>query len=309
LIRGQLAELRRRGTPADVLVNVTNDGWFWGSGMLDLGTLGGSYSWAYGVNDAGQVVGESYLAGNLELHAFVWSATTGMVDLGTLGGTASGGRVNNLGQVTGVSFLTGDDSLSRLPLDAWWRRQTDLGTLGGDSSEGTGINDSGQVVGWASHSRHMRSSARFRAPAPPDDQSRPLGGTPPAAATPSTTPVRSWGGRKPQHNSTRCDLERRGRISSPFRAGHGLWALRHTAWLPVHAASPKAMVSGDFDGNGLDDLAIDFSSLGVWLYMNQATWLSLHASSPTLMAVGDLDNSGRDDLMLSFRLWHLGMEE
>lgn len=36
LIRGQLAELRRRGTPADVLVNVTNDGWFWGSGMLDL---------------------------------------------------------------------------------------------------------------------------------------------------------------------------------------------------------------------------------------------------------------------------------
>jgi len=36
LIRGQLRELRRRGTPADVLVNVTNDGWFWGSSMLDL---------------------------------------------------------------------------------------------------------------------------------------------------------------------------------------------------------------------------------------------------------------------------------
>ena len=36
LIRGQLASLRRRGTPADVLVNVTNDGWFWGTSMLDL---------------------------------------------------------------------------------------------------------------------------------------------------------------------------------------------------------------------------------------------------------------------------------
>jgi apolipoprotein N-acyltransferase len=36
LIRGQLATLQRRGTPADVLINVTNDGWFWGSGMLDL---------------------------------------------------------------------------------------------------------------------------------------------------------------------------------------------------------------------------------------------------------------------------------
>lgn len=36
LIRGQLAELARRGTPADALVNVTNDGWFWGTAMLDL---------------------------------------------------------------------------------------------------------------------------------------------------------------------------------------------------------------------------------------------------------------------------------
>jgi apolipoprotein N-acyltransferase len=36
LVRRQLAELARRGTPADVLVNVTNDGWFWGSSILDL---------------------------------------------------------------------------------------------------------------------------------------------------------------------------------------------------------------------------------------------------------------------------------
>jgi apolipoprotein N-acyltransferase len=35
LIRGQVTELTRRGTPPDVLVNLTNDGWFWGSGMLD----------------------------------------------------------------------------------------------------------------------------------------------------------------------------------------------------------------------------------------------------------------------------------
>jgi apolipoprotein N-acyltransferase len=36
LVRRQLAELRRRGTPADVIVNVSNDGWFWGSSILDL---------------------------------------------------------------------------------------------------------------------------------------------------------------------------------------------------------------------------------------------------------------------------------
>ncbi len=36
LIRRQVVELAGRGTPADVLVNVTNDGWFWGTSILDL---------------------------------------------------------------------------------------------------------------------------------------------------------------------------------------------------------------------------------------------------------------------------------
>jgi len=36
LVRSQLRELSRRGTPADVIVNVSNDGWFWGSAILDL---------------------------------------------------------------------------------------------------------------------------------------------------------------------------------------------------------------------------------------------------------------------------------
>src|SRR4029079_4400900 len=36
LIRGQLTRLDREKSPADVLINVTNDGWFWGTGMLDL---------------------------------------------------------------------------------------------------------------------------------------------------------------------------------------------------------------------------------------------------------------------------------
>ncbi len=35
-VRRQLVELERRGTPADVLVNLTHDGWFWGSSILDL---------------------------------------------------------------------------------------------------------------------------------------------------------------------------------------------------------------------------------------------------------------------------------
>lgn len=36
LIRGHVLELWRKQQPADVLLNVTNDGWFWGSAILDL---------------------------------------------------------------------------------------------------------------------------------------------------------------------------------------------------------------------------------------------------------------------------------
>lgn len=53
-----------------------------------LGTLGGSFSEAYGVSNCGEVVGESANAASYR-RAFRWSRATGMSDLGTLGGSAS----------------------------------------------------------------------------------------------------------------------------------------------------------------------------------------------------------------------------
>src|ERR671930_852533 len=71
---------------------------------IDLGTLGGSTSYGYAVNDSGQVVGYSYTAGDAEYHAFSWTHAGGMVDLGTLGGTSSIAlAVNASGQVVGSS--------------------------------------------------------------------------------------------------------------------------------------------------------------------------------------------------------------
>jgi len=53
--------------------------------MIDIGTLGGFISSAYGINASGQVVGFSYVAGSTDSHAFVTGANgAGMTDLNTL---------------------------------------------------------------------------------------------------------------------------------------------------------------------------------------------------------------------------------
>ena len=52
--------------------------------MTDLGTLGGSYSIAHGINDAGQVVGYSATATG-DQHAFITGPNgVGMTDLNLL---------------------------------------------------------------------------------------------------------------------------------------------------------------------------------------------------------------------------------
>ena len=51
--------------------------------------LGGTYSYATGINDLGLVVGESDITGNTGTHAFARKPVGPMVDLGTFGGTYS----------------------------------------------------------------------------------------------------------------------------------------------------------------------------------------------------------------------------
>ncbi len=98
----------------------------WDSGVLtDLGTLGGNFSAATGINEAGQVVGASSAVSgggpHSTTHAFLWTGGA-MVDLGTLGGESSQARdINEDGQIVGWSQIRPDDFEAHATL---WRRMT-----------------------------------------------------------------------------------------------------------------------------------------------------------------------------------------
>ncbi len=119
----------------------------------DLGNLGGGWAEAWGLNDSGQVVGQSDTA-DLSPHAYVWDPTTNtMLDLGDLGtGVSIAYAINNLGQVAGSAYLynanAGYDELHPVLWDAA-HTINDLGNLNGNGfCEFYALNDNGRAAGY-----------------------------------------------------------------------------------------------------------------------------------------------------------------
>ncbi len=108
--------------------------------MVDLGTLGGTFSQALAISNRGQVVGTSTLSGDSQTRAFVWDQGK-LTALPPLNGSmfSEGIDVNDAGTVVGQS-----DGVAVV-----WQngRPRSLGTLGGVSGFATGINPSGVIVG------------------------------------------------------------------------------------------------------------------------------------------------------------------
>jgi probable HAF family extracellular repeat protein len=123
----------------------------WTNGMMqDIGTLGGTDAVGYYVNDAMQVVGQSYTSTGA-VDPFIW-ANNQMQDMGSLGGTYGNPEAfNQNGQSAGYSYLAGDSAIHAF----LWSNgtMTDLGVLGTGSmrnySEAYALNDNGDVVGEA----------------------------------------------------------------------------------------------------------------------------------------------------------------
>jgi probable HAF family extracellular repeat protein len=133
--------------------------------VTDLGTLGGTFSAGFGVNNKGWVTGIAKVSGDTAQHSFLW--VNGLkVDLRTLGGPNSGvffgsgatGGPNEGGEVVGWAETSIPDPLGEntcgnflICLPFLWQNgvMTPLTTLGGNNGFANSINNQGQVVGLA----------------------------------------------------------------------------------------------------------------------------------------------------------------
>jgi probable HAF family extracellular repeat protein len=127
----------------------TLDPFRWENGrMRDLGTLGGVVGGAGGMNERGDVIGSSDLAGDQSAHPFLWKDGR-LIDLAT---STKGGQPASATAITDSEEIIGSAAFSAsIPSDAYlWKNgvAVDLGHPSGDCfSTALGINSRDQIVG------------------------------------------------------------------------------------------------------------------------------------------------------------------
>lgn len=131
---------------AQVSPEVTHAVLLSGGTLRDLGTLGGTNSFANALNEAGDVSGTSETSDGL-LHAFLF--TNGrMFDIAPPTSPFAIGEGINADRIVVGQFQNKDNMLHAVRYS--YRKVKDLGTLGGGLSAAFDINDAGVIVGESS---------------------------------------------------------------------------------------------------------------------------------------------------------------
>ncbi|HZS16608.1 MAG TPA: hypothetical protein VFA51_01620 [Candidatus Udaeobacter sp.] len=124
--------------------------WLWrhDGAQIDLGTLGGAGSQAFGINNNLAIVGVSDRTSPLPPVAFVWTQTTGMRSLG-MGGNSQAFAINDLNRVVGLRVVN-QGVLGLTRFQAPPELLPDVATDKPPFSGPAGINRCGTIVGSSS---------------------------------------------------------------------------------------------------------------------------------------------------------------
>ena len=120
----------------------------WSAGAYqDMGTLGGTFSIAYGIDESGRLAGYAYTPA--DIHAYRSTTGASLVDIDSLGGNYSlGYGINAAGHVVGQAYNASQQYHAFLWTGSG--NMQDLDTLGGSQSSANDISDSGIIVGGSS---------------------------------------------------------------------------------------------------------------------------------------------------------------
>ena len=205
--------------------------------VTPLASLGGPTSEGHGINDAGDVVGDTMRENTANELAVLWPASGDPVELGSLGGTESSARdINNHGQVVGYARNASGEYRAFL-----WEGSgmVDLNTLlPADSGwvllSANAINDAGQIAGEGIYQGDTRAFLLT----PPDTKDT----TAPVISAVATTPNAIW---PPKHQMVDVSVT--------------VWATDDSGDTPtcrVTGVTSSETDNGDGDGNTPDDVEL-----------------------------------------------------
>jgi uncharacterized membrane protein len=149
---GQIASTHRRLEPPGRASQRTHRAFLEDGVITELGTLGGQWSQAEGINGDGHIVGQSALgADGVLAGGYIWSAEEGMRRLPDAGGLAAPKAVNDDDVIAGTHTCTAAGAAGHA---AFWAGPGAAPPLLPDPATGTAtmanaVNAQGEITGWA----------------------------------------------------------------------------------------------------------------------------------------------------------------
>jgi probable HAF family extracellular repeat protein len=133
--------------------------------VVDLGTLGGSFSEASGISDSGVVSGFSATKNDAQFQVFAWREGKMRAMPGFGGPISYSWTINDRNEISGFSETATPDPNGEdvnglgtylISLPAFWRgaHLSTLPLVGGNNGNALGLNNVGQVGGWSEINKH-----------------------------------------------------------------------------------------------------------------------------------------------------------